>query len=171
MLIRNSTPEDLPEIQKIYAYAREFMRASGNPTQWGNTSPELSLILGDFENKTGYVVEQDGAIAGVFAFIIGPDPTYGEIWDGPGWPNDEPYGTIHRIASGENGKGIFEAALAFCESRIANVRIDTHRDNAPMLHKIRKNGFRHCGTIRIADGTLRIAFQKTAGGDRPADPE
>ena len=64
MLIRNSTPEDLPEIQKIYAYAREFMRASGNPTQWGNTSPELSLILGDFENKTGYVIEQDGEIAG-----------------------------------------------------------------------------------------------------------
>lgn len=160
MEIRNSTIDDLPEIQKVYAYAREFMRRNGNPTQWGNTSPQLELILGDFENRTGYVVEENGEIVGVFAFIIGPDPTYAEIWDGPGWPNNKPYGTIHRIASGGKIKGIFEASLAFCESLINNVRIDTHADNAPMQHLIRKNGFQHCGTIRIADGTLRIAFHK-----------
>ena len=160
MEIRNSTIEDLPEIQKIYAYAREFMKKTGNPTQWGSTSPHLELILGDFKNGTGYVAEENGEIVGVFAFIIGPDPTYAEIWDGPGWPNNEPYGTIHRIASGGKVKGIFEACLAFFESRIANIRIDTHADNTPMQHLIRKNGFQHCGTIRIADGTLRIAFQK-----------
>ena len=160
MKIRNSTIADLDEIQKIYAHAREFMKKTGNPTQWGDTSPRLELILGDFENGTGYVVEEDGEIVGVFALIIGPDPTYAEIWDGPGWPNDEPYETIHRIASGGKVKGIFEACLAFCESRIDNIRIDTHADNAPMQHLIRKNGFQHCGTIRIGDGTLRIAFQK-----------
>ena len=161
MNIRNSTYEDLPAIRDCYAYAREQMRLNGNPTQWGNTSPEESLILGDIENGTGFVIEENGELCGIFAFIIGPDPTYGEIWDGPGWPNDEPYGTIHRIASNGKTKGIFETALAYCESRIANVRIDTHKDNAPMQHLIRKNGFQFCGIIRIADGTLRTAFQKT----------
>lgn len=160
MNIRQSTYEDLPAIQACYAYAREQMRLNGNPTQWGTTSPALDLILGDFENKTGYVIEENGELVGVFAFIIGPDPTYAEIWDGDGWLNDEPYGTIHRIASNGKTKGIFETCVAYCETLIDNIRIDTHADNAPMQHLIRKNGFTRCGIIRIADGTLRTAFHK-----------
>ena len=109
---------------------------------------------------TGLLIEENGELVGVFAFIIGPDPTYAEIWDGDGWLNDEPYGTIHRIASNGKTKGIFETCVAYCETLIDNIRIDTHADNAPMQHLIRKNGFTRCGIIRIADGTLRTAFHK-----------
>lgn len=162
MNIRNSVPADLPEIQRVYAAARAYMKQTGNPNQWGDTSPELKLILGDFENKTGYVVVEDGKIVGAFAFILGTDPTYLHIEDGE-WLNDEPYGTIHRIASDGTVCGIFEEALAFCSARAKNVRIDTHHDNKVMQHKIEKNGFTRCGIIYITDGSPRIAYQKVTG--------
>ena len=162
MNIRNSVPADLPEIQRVYASARAYMKQTGNPNQWGDTSPELKLILGDFENKTGYGVEEAAKSVGAFAFILGTDPTYLHIEDGE-WLNDEPYGTIHRIASDGTVCGIFEEALAFCSARAKNVRIDTHHDNKVMQHKIEKNGFTRCGIIYITDGSPRIANQKVTG--------
>ena len=159
MNIRHSTMADLPDISDCYAYAREQMKLNGNPTQWGNSSPAEALILGDIQSGHGYVIEENGVICGVFAFIIGPEPTYQEIWNGQ-WLNDDEYGTIHRLASNGKSKGIFEACLQFCESLCPNIRTDTHIDNAPMQHLLPKFGFQRCGTIRVANGTLRTAFQK-----------
>ena len=36
-MIRLAKYQDLPKILEIYEYARQFMRAHGNPTQWGVT--------------------------------------------------------------------------------------------------------------------------------------
>ena len=159
MNIRASRPEDLPEIERVYAAAREFMKKTGNPRQWGDKSPEKALILSDFENSTGYVVENEGKIAGVFAFIPGIDPTYGYI-EGGAWLNDGPYGTIHRIASDGSVHGILEEALSFCEKRAENIRIDTHEDNKVMQHLLSKHGFTRCGIIYLLNGEPRIAYQK-----------
>ena len=71
-----------------------------------------------------------------------------------------PYGTIHRIAAGGAGKGIFRECLAYCLARIPNIRIDTHRDNAAMRHLLERHGFRECGIIYVEDGSPRIAYQK-----------
>lgn len=160
MNIRHSTYEDLPAIMEIYAYARKLMRENGNLTQWGDSEPPERKVANDIKNGTGYVIEEDGELCGVFAFIIGRDPTYSKIYDGE-WINDtDEYGTIHRL--GTNGKvhGIFDACLAFCESQIGNLRIDTHRDNKAMLHLIPTRGFKRCGIVIIEDGTERVAFQK-----------
>ena len=151
--------DDLPAIRNCYAYAREQMKKNGNPTQWGDKSPAEELILGDIASGNGYIIENDGTICGVFAFIIGPEPTYREIWNGQ-WLNEEEYGTIHRLASNGKAGGIFEACLHFCERLCPNIRTDTHADNAPMQYLLRKHGFQPCGTIRVANGTLRTAFQK-----------
>lgn len=56
--------------------------------------------------------------------------------------------------------------LSFAESFGVDIRIDTHKDNKPMLHLIRKNGFTRCGVIIVDDGTPREAFQKKAGSKR-----
>ena len=161
MNIRNSTKADLPEILDTYEYARELMRKNGNPTQWGNKFPPMEKILGDIDNKTGYVIEDNGVICGVFAFIIGPDPTYALIEDGA-WINDtDEYGTIHRIATNGKSHGVFDACIDFCQSKINNLRIDTHPDNKAMLHLISSRGFQRCGIIYTEDdGTPRIAFQR-----------
>ena len=153
---------DLPEIREVYAYARELMKKNGNPTQWGDKFPPEEKILWDIEHGTGYaVVDDNGVICGVFAFIIGPDPTYAVIEDGK-WLNDnDEYGTIHRIATNGKTHGVFDACIDYCQSQIGNLRIDTHQDNKAMLHLITSRGFQRCGIIYTSDdGTPRIAFQR-----------
>lgn len=94
---RNTTIDDLPAVMPMYENARRFMAANGNPNQWIAGYPAVEHIRADIERDASYVgVTPDGEIAVVFSFIIGEDPTYTVI-DGA-WLNDEPYGTIHRIA-------------------------------------------------------------------------
>lgn len=152
---------DLPEIMDIYVYARDLMKKNGNQTQWGNKFPTKEKVIGDIEKGTGYVIEENGELYGVFAFIIGPDPTYKVIEDGT-WLNDtDEYGTIHRIATNGKKPGIFDACIDFCSSQINNLRIDTHPNNKAMLHLISSRGFHRCGIIYTEDdGTPRIAFQR-----------
>ncbi len=162
MNIRHSKIEDFESILSVYDYAREFMRSNGNPTQWGPTHPCAEVLREDIEDGNGYVITEQGTIVGAFVFVIGDDPTYAEIREGA-WLNDRPYGTIHRTASNGKAKGVFDAMLSFCESQIDNIRIDTHRNNAPMLHLLESRGFIRCGLITTDDGTERIAFQKVLG--------
>lgn len=160
MKIRKSTAADLPRMMEIYAYAREFMAATGNPHQWGDAkNPQLEVLEQDIEDGVGYVMEYDGRIVGAFAFIIGEDETYGYIEDGA-WLNDEPYGTIHRIAGDGSTKGVLKTAVDFGAEMIGNLRIDTHHDNVVMQSAIKKCGFEECGVIYVADGSPRIAYQK-----------
>lgn len=153
--------EDLAEAERVFECARQFMREAGNPTQWGKTYPEREVLLGDLAQGSLYVVEEGGRICGVFVFALGDDPTYRIIEDGA-WLDDEPYGTIHRVASDGSVRGLFAAVFEYCRSIEPNIRIDTHADNAPMLHSISKAGFARCGTVYHTDGTPRIAFQLPA---------
>ena len=154
--IRTALREDLPRIEEIYAYARKFMAETGNPHQWGNTTPVTSLLEDDISKGYLYVLTNHGIIHGVFYFYIGPDPTYGVIEDGQ-WRSNTPYGTIHRIASDGSG-GVLATAVAFGKSKINHLRIDTHHDNKIMQHAVAKHGFRRSGIIHLANGSPRIAY-------------
>lgn len=161
MEIRKTLLSDLPRVMRIFEIARNFMRRTGNPTQWSGNYPSEQLIVADIQRGVSYVVVDDGEIAGTFVFIEGDEPTYAEI-DGS-WLNDKPYGTIHRIASAGTTKGIADECLKFCKSRTRNIRIDTHKDNMVMQSWITRSGFKRCGIIRVSDGTLRDAFQLESG--------
>ena len=158
MEIRKTTFEDLDKINEIYAIARRFMKDTGNPNQWRDDKPLVSDILNDIEKGNSYVVLENGEIAGVFAFILGEDPTYGYIEDG-NWLIDEPYGTIHRIASSGKYRGVFDAAVDFGLTIMDNIRIDTHHDNKVMQHLLGRKGFSRCGIIYLLNGEQRIAYQ------------
>lgn len=97
MRIRRSEKSDLQEIMRIYEYAVKRMRAAGNLTQWVNGYPSSRDILADISGGNSYVLECEGRLAGVFAFVIGEDPNYSEI-EGE-WSDNATYGTIHRIAA------------------------------------------------------------------------
>ena len=156
--IRNAREQDLPKILEIYAYARNFMVANGTPNQWGKTKPPRETLERDSGEEKLCVVEDSGAICGVFFFAIGEDPTYRRIYDGA-WLSDALYGTIHRVASRGSG-GIFAACVSFCLEKCRHLRIDTHEDNLIMQHVIEKAGFQRRGIIYIADGTPRIAYER-----------
>ena len=163
LTIRKTEEKDLPRVMEIYALARKRMHEGGNIHQWVER-PYRSTIEADIKNGTGFVLEDSGGnVHAVFAFIVGDDPTYAVIEDGA-WLNDAPYGTIHRIAGDGTVKNVLEEALSFCEGFVENVRIDTHEDNAPMLHLMKKLGFIRCGIIYVeddmSDHSPRIAFQK-----------
>ena len=162
LTIRKAEKADLDKIMDIYDTARAFMRKSGNPTQWAGGYPPREMIVGDIAVGRSYVICDDGRVCGVFALFDGIDPTYLRI-DGEGWLNDEPYLTIHRIASDGTARGVLKCAVDYCKSLSDNVRIDTHEDNHVMQSAVEKNGFIRCGIIYLENGDPRIAYHWTAG--------
>ena len=157
-MIRPAQKDDLPALRRVYTAARQYMIASGNPDQWADGYPRQGVLENDLKlGNRLYVIEEGGQIHGVFAFILGEDPTYSSI-EGQ-WLNGLPYGTIHRIAGDGQIHGIFETALAFCKAICPNIRIDTYKDNATMQHLILKHGFTRCGIIYLENGSPRIAYQ------------
>ena len=76
------------------------------------------------------------------------------------WLNDEPYGTIHRIASNGTEKGIMKICLDYCDNYVSNIRIDTHKDNKIMQHLLEKFNFKYCGIIYLSDGNPRLAYHR-----------
>lgn len=159
MEIRKAKYEELDRIMAIYARARGFMAAHGNPNQWGNTEPPQAAVEQDIElGKCHVCVEQD-EIAAVFYYAVEEDPTYAKIYDGQ-WPDDKPYGVVHRIASAGTVKGAGAFCLNWAYSQCGNLRIDTHRDNIVMQNLLGKLGFQYCGIIHIKSGAERLAYQK-----------
>ena len=158
-MIRIATNDDLPIILNIYEYARKFMKENGNGTQWNNSFPPKDLLIKDIKEKRLYVYEEDNIIHGVFAFIIGEDPNYKIIEEGE-WLSNDVYGTIHRVASDGQTKGLLNKIISYCETKISHLRIDTHENNKIMQHLIIKNGFIRRGIIYVEDGTPRITYEK-----------
>jgi hypothetical protein len=160
MNIREARTSDMAEIMMVMDAAKKIMRQSGNMHQWADSYPSEDVITTDMERGGAFVVEHDGSIAGYFAFLPSPEPTYDRIYEGQ-WVDDSlPYHVIHRIASRPDVHGVFGCIMEFCLAREPNIRIDTHRDNRIMQHNIAKHGFTYCGIIYLASGDERLAFQK-----------
>lgn len=161
MEIRKTTMDELEAVLELYEEARQFMRESGNPDQWGTTNPPKERVEADIVEGKSYVCEEDGQLLGTFFFSEGPDPTYQVIYDGA-WKNDAPYHVVHRVACPGRKKGVGSVCIQWCiRQSCGNVRIDTHEQNLPMQHMLEKNGFVRCGIIHLTNGAERIAYQKT----------
>lgn len=159
--IRRAAAADIDSIMVVYESARRFMRENGNMNQWTGGYPSRELISEDITRGNCHVVtDRTGSIVAVFAFIKGEDPTYAVIVDGA-WPDNDPYGTIHRLASDGSCRGILKMCVDYCLAEIRNLRLDTHADNIPMQTAAERLGFVRCGIIFCSDGTPRIAYSKS----------
>lgn len=156
--IMQATMADRDQIIEILKHGRQMQIESGNSHQWDANFPPISQVEADIQTKAAYkcVDKATGDIQAVFSLFHRPDPTYKSI-DGQ-WLNDEPYVTVHRIASSGRVSGVGQYCLASVVDKYANVRIDTHKDNAPMRHILAKLGFQAVGTIYLANGDPRIAY-------------
>lgn len=159
MTIRPTTYADLDALMAIFAYARAQMAADGNPTQWGDGYPTREQLENDIQRGVSYVIVHEGVPCATFVFIIGDDPTYAYIEDGQWLDDTLPYGTIHRIASNGQRRGIFRTVLDWCSAQCSNIRIDTHHANARMIHLIEQTQFTRCGIIYTRDNSPRMAYQ------------
>lgn len=167
MHIRRTTKNDIDTILEIFENGRQIQKATGNAGQWAEGYPTREMVEADIQKDRSYVCVSDsseeeieeGTVLATSVVDFESDPNYSYIEEGE-WLNEEPYATIHRIATSGlvkgAGKYIFEWGINQCN----NIRIDTHKRNKPMLSLIEKYGFTYCGLIYVHDGTERLAFQK-----------
>ncbi len=163
MQIRRAKESELPRLMEIYAYAREFMAAHGNPTQWGATNwPPESLIRQDIAAGKSYVCVEKERIVGVFFFQAGHqiDATYQVIENGS-WIGNEDYGVVHRLAGDGSVKGIGKCCLDWAMEQCGHLRVDTHGDNQVLQNLLGTLGFTYCGIIHVEeDDAPRLAYEK-----------
>ena len=133
------------------------MRSTGNLNLWSGGYPDDEVLRQDIEAGRFYAVTYDGQICGCFMLCDGPDPTYHRIYDGA-WGSHSSYGVMHRVASNGTQKGILALCMAFARQRYDHLRIDTHADNIPMQRALAAQGFAHRGTIFLANGDPRLAY-------------
>lgn len=162
--VRPAQPADMDRIAEIYAHARAFMKASGNPGQWGESYPSEEVIRRDIERGNCHVLETEDALEAVFAYIEGEDATYREIAEGA-WRQQGAYGTVHRLASAGNRRGAAALCFDWCAARAkahgcASLRAGTHADNQPMQRVLAGTGFVRCGVIYLENGAPRLAYER-----------
>ena len=157
MEIRKSRVEDLDRMMGIFAAARAFMAANGNPDQWGDGYPQRAVLEEDIALGRSYVVLEAGRIVGTFVFFVGHEPVYDVITNGA-WHAEKPYGVIHRVASDGVTRGVGRACFDYCASQADYLRIDTHEKNRPMQQALERYGFQRCGGVTYEPGKERIGF-------------
>lgn len=164
MKIRISNRDDLPELMDIFQEARCTIGQLGID-QWQNGYPSEAVIAEDIAQGCSYVVQQEGTIRGTFV-LVDTEPTYDRIYEGQ-W-NCEDYIAIHRVAVpvAARGTGVTDAIIRYAAQRAREMgrhglRIDTHRGNIPMRRMLEKQGFQYRGVIFLADGSHRVAYEKS----------
>ena len=158
MNIRLANTSDTNRIFEIYEYARAYMKAHGNPNQWGDDRPEKSLTKDDIKNQRCYVMEDEGNIFACFVFTIGFEKEYEAKF-----PSKVEYGVIHRVASDGSKSGIVERIVDFAKSKVNLLRIDTHEDNKTMQRAIERQNFKRLGIIYLEDKSPRILYELKEG--------
>ena len=158
MNIRLANTSDTNRIFEIYEYARAYMKAHGNPYQWGDDRPEKSVTKDDIKNQRCYVMEDDGHIFACFVFTIGFEKEYEAKF-----PSNDKYGVIHRVASDKSKRGIVERIVDFAKGKVNLLRIDTHEDNKTMQRAIERQNFKRLGIIYLKDKSPRILYELKEG--------
>lgn len=160
-MIIQATMRDLPALESLYAAARGRMKAAGNYDQWKDSYPPRTLIEEDIARGRLYLVKETDELLGAFVFFVGTEENYSAI-DGMWMTENRAYGVIHRVASSGTRRGFLHTVVDYCAQFADDLRIDTHRDNAPMRGALTALGFRPCGVVIVDDGTERIAFERVA---------
>ena len=70
MEIRKAELADLPRMMEIYAEARNYMRANGNPNQWVNGYPTEERIREDIGAGESWLCVENGEVLGAFCFFL-----------------------------------------------------------------------------------------------------
>ena len=161
MNIRPARESELPRLMELFDIARAYMRRNGNTVQWVNGYPSEDLIRQDIAQDRAFVVEEAGVVEAVFCYLAGRhvEPTYAVVYGGA-WPDDAPYGVIHRLASSGKLRGVMGLCADWALSRCPVLRVDTHESNATMRTAMARLGCAERGTLILGDETPRIAFQK-----------
>lgn len=155
--IRPAEGRDLDAVMGMLEVARGFMRRQGNP-QWERSFPTRAELAGEQRRGSLMCCEEEGRVIGCFVLAPGPETCYLRI-EGGKWLDDGPYFAVHRFATLEQGRGVGSFMLEWLCGVADSLRADTHELNLPMRRLLEGHGFGCCGTIRLANGESRLAYQ------------
>ena len=167
-MVRKATMHDSERIVGIYSEARGTIAALGI-NQWQDGYPSLAVLTDDISCGCSFCVERDGDVVGTFALIDDGEPLYDRIFNGHWLSGDDysGYVAMHRVAVAvsSRGGGVSGEIISYAEDHARSIgrtslRIDTHEGNVVMRRMLEKNGFVHCGTIYLANGDPRVAYEK-----------
>lgn len=160
---------DLEELMNIYYLVRKRMIDEDNLTQWDNPEIFKKELIDYINKKVLYKVVKNSEIMGFFAYIKNGDNAYNKITGK--WLNDNPYITIHKMASKYPKNGIGRYIIEYVREQmlidnLKDIRIDTHKNNKSMNIFLEKMGFKFCGIISLNldfndEHQLRNAYQFT----------
>lgn len=174
LVFRPTTTEDVLAAEAVLNDGKAALTALNVP-QWQGDYPNRIDIAADVVHGAAYVaVDETDAILGTLALTFTGDDTYDVIdgaWLTGSSSTDARYAVIHRcaVSAAAARQGIMTFMFEECE-RLArmrgceSMRIDTHRNNAPMQGLIAKRGYTYCGVITLPyEGEAdpeRLAFEK-----------
>lgn len=155
MQIRKAEMADFDQVMAILKDGRNQLAERGID-QWQGDYPNPDHVKEDIEHGYAYLAKsEDGETVGTLSIVPAPDTTYDQL-DGAWQVETNDYVTIHRVAihSDHIGHGyaskLYQAVISYFTSGfndVKSIRVDTHEDNLPMQHLIKKSGFKRVGTL------------------------
>ncbi len=162
-MIRLANLNELDRIMEIINDGKSALRGMKIP-QWRGEYPDVNTIKKDIEAHEFYVFEQGGEIVSVMSLVTDHDPSYDTL---TGEWRTNSYTAVHRLAVDKEhmGCGYASRLLDFaieksCEMGYESIRIDTHKENIPVIKLANKYGFEYSGTITFESGDSGVAYEK-----------
>lgn len=164
-MFRKAKINDIDDIMQIINDAKISLK-NIDVDQWQNGYPNYATIKDDILKSISYVLcDNSDKKNGIASISFDGESTYDNIYNGK-WLSEEKFLVVHRFATknavkrngiaSEMMNSIKEIAQA---NNIKSIKIDTHKDNIPMRNFLKKNDFKYCGNILLADGNKRVAYE------------
>jgi GNAT superfamily N-acetyltransferase len=156
--------EDLDRASAIVRDAARHLTELGID-QWDDVYPSEAVLRADIEARQLWVIEEDGAVAGLATLNEEEPPEYREV----PWRYSGRALIIHRLAVDpqRQGRGLAAALMAFAEQEAATrgcatIRLDAFTRNPAATLLYEHGGYRRAGTVRFRKG-LFSCFEKPVG--------
>ncbi|MBQ2252383.1 MAG: GNAT family N-acetyltransferase, partial [Clostridia bacterium] len=170
MTVRILDLSDLEEVLLMTLEAKATLKARGI-NQWQSGLPNRESVTADLACGCCFgFISDDGRIAAFTRLSYEPEADYETLLSGAWLTGSDGYATTHRTvvapefrSTGLSDRLLEEAARRAKEHGCRSIRVDTHRDNAPMRALITRQGFTECCTFLLStpdDDPERIGYEK-----------
>jgi len=152
MIYRKATSKEGMVIMSMISKAVVHMKSKGI-NQWDREYPNLSIIMDDIDHYSGYVMVDEGEIAGYVCVNTNQPEEYEDV---PWEDESGKWCVIHRlvVAVGRQGQGIAKKIIHQVEEQaqkdgFKSIRLDTYSGNPVSMELYPKIGFMPRGEIKF----------------------
>jgi GNAT superfamily N-acetyltransferase len=159
--VRPARVQDLPRASALVRGAARRLTALGID-QWDDAYPSEPILRADIVARHMWVVEEDGALAGLVTLNEEQPPEYAAV----PWRHAGRALVVHRLAvdPARQGRGLAATLMAFAEQEAAArgcavIRLDAFTRNPAATRLYERRGYRRAGSVRFRKGRFSC-FEK-----------